>query len=76
MFALDADTGTVRPGWPVDVDAKARVGTLAFDSSVQNQRGALALLNGTLYVPTADSAATAARITAGSWESQPRTRAR
>jgi outer membrane protein assembly factor BamB len=51
VYALDADTGAVRPGWPVDVDAKARAGTLAFNSSVQNQRGALALLNGTLYVP-------------------------
>src|SRR5262249_37563583 len=27
------------------------VGTLAFDSAVQNQRGALALLNKTVYVP-------------------------
>ena len=51
VYALDADTGAVRPGWPVDVDAKARAGTLAFNSSVQNQRGALALVNGTLYVP-------------------------
>jgi hypothetical protein len=51
VYALDADTGAVRPGWPVDVDATARAGTLAFNSSVQNQRGALALLNGTLYIP-------------------------
>jgi hypothetical protein len=51
VYALDADTGAVRPGWPVDVDAKARAGTLGFDSRVQNQRGALALLNGTLYIP-------------------------
>jgi len=51
VFALNADSGDVRPGWPVDVDATARAGTLAFDSDVQNQRGALALLDGTLYVP-------------------------
>lgn len=51
VYALDADTGAVRPGWPVDMDATARAGTLAFNSSAQNQRGALALLNGTLYIP-------------------------
>ncbi|HEY7373259.1 MAG TPA: PQQ-binding-like beta-propeller repeat protein [Polyangia bacterium] len=51
VFALDADTGATRAGWPVDVDATARVGTLAFTSSTQNQRGALALLGGTLFVP-------------------------
>jgi outer membrane protein assembly factor BamB len=51
VFALDADTGSLRVGWPVDVDATARTDTLTFDSSVENQRGALALLNGTLFVP-------------------------
>jgi outer membrane protein assembly factor BamB len=51
VFALDADTGAVRPGWPVDVDATARFGTLAFDSRVQHQHAALALLDGTLFVP-------------------------
>jgi outer membrane protein assembly factor BamB len=51
VFALDADTGAIRPGWPVDVDATARTGTLAFTSRTQNQRGALALLDGTLFIP-------------------------
>src|SRR5262249_19144933 len=51
VYALDADTGAPRPGWPVDVSATARSGTLAFDSTDQNQRGALALLGGTLYIP-------------------------
>src|SRR5262249_12821967 len=51
VFALDADTGQTRPGWPVDVDATARFGDVAFDSSTQNQRGALALLAGTLFIP-------------------------
>lgn len=51
VFALDADSGQVRPGWPVDVDAKARAGTLAFDSTSQNQHGALALLGGKVFVP-------------------------
>jgi len=51
VFALDADTGATRPGWPVDVDATARFGTIAFDSRVQNQHGALALVGGTLFLP-------------------------
>jgi outer membrane protein assembly factor BamB len=51
VFALDADTGETRPGWPVDVDATARSGGLAFDSSLQKQHGGLALLGGTLYLP-------------------------
>jgi hypothetical protein len=51
IFALDADTGHVRSGWPVTPDGKVRVGTLEFNSHTQNQRGALLLLNGTLYVP-------------------------
>jgi hypothetical protein len=51
VFALDADTGATRPGWPVDVDATARFGTVAFDSSTQHQHGALALVGGTLFIP-------------------------
>jgi len=50
-FALSLDDGSVRPGWPVDVGAAAGFGGATFDSSVQNQRGALGLLGGTLYVP-------------------------
>jgi len=51
VFALDADTGATRPGWPVDVDATARFGTLAFDSRTQHQHGALALVGGILFIP-------------------------
>jgi outer membrane protein assembly factor BamB len=52
VFALDADTGNTRPGgWPVDVNAWVRVGAVTFDSSVQNQRGALMLVGGTLFIP-------------------------
>ena len=47
VFAVSLDDGRPIAGWPVDVDAKVP----GFDSKVQNQRGALALLNGTLYVP-------------------------
>jgi outer membrane protein assembly factor BamB len=51
VFALSIEDGSTRPGWPVDVSATARAGGRAFDSAVQNQRGALLLLGGTLYVP-------------------------
>jgi outer membrane protein assembly factor BamB len=51
VFALDADTGAVKPGWPVDLNRKAVFGSTTFDSLVQNQRGALALLDGKVYVP-------------------------
>ncbi len=50
LAALSIDDGSMRRGWPVDV-AATRPGSLAFNAAVQNQRGALALLGGTLYVP-------------------------
>jgi len=46
-YAASLDTGAVLPSWPVDVDATVT----GFDSGVENQRGALQLLNGVLYVP-------------------------
>jgi len=51
VFALSLDDGSTIPGWPVDVSASLSFDGTAFDSSVQNQRGALALAGGTLYVP-------------------------
>jgi outer membrane protein assembly factor BamB len=50
VAALSLDDGSMRPGWPVDV-ARASAPGVRFDAAVQNQRGALALLDGTLYVP-------------------------
>jgi hypothetical protein len=47
VFAMNLDTGAVKSGWPVDVNAKVN----GFDSGVQNQRGALQFVNGVLYVP-------------------------
>ena len=47
VFALSLDDGSTRPGWPLDVSAALP----GFDSAVQNQRGALALLSGTLFIP-------------------------
>src|SRR5579885_821099 len=49
IFALNVDTGAVLPGWPVDVNAAAQSGTNHFNSSVQNQRGALAIVSNIVY---------------------------
>ena len=51
IFALSVDNGQTKNGWPVDVTAKVKFNNLSFDSSVENQRGALQVVNGTLYVP-------------------------
>jgi hypothetical protein len=51
IFALSLDDGSVRTGWPVDVSAQVTFDGLSFDSAVQNERGALALVRGVLYVP-------------------------
>ena len=52
VFALNADTGATLSGWPVDLNSKVpTTGGTSFDSLVQNQRGALALLGGKVFVP-------------------------
>ena len=51
IFALSVDTGAVQSGWPVDVDTAAKSGATSFVSTAQGQLGALALVDGTLYVP-------------------------
>src|SRR4029077_9917299 len=48
--ALSLDDGTSPSGWPVDVST-VKAGSVSFNSPPQNERGALAILNGTLYVP-------------------------
>ena len=50
IFAMSLDDGSTRAGWPFDVST-VKAGAVAFDPAVQNQRAALLLLNGTLYVP-------------------------
>lgn len=50
IFALSLADGSVVPGWPVDVST-VKAGALAFSPGVQNQRGALLIVNRTLYVP-------------------------
>jgi hypothetical protein len=51
IFALSLDDGSTREGWPVDVNAKAMADGRSFESSVQNQRGGLTILDGMVYVP-------------------------
>lgn len=50
VFALSLKDGHILPGWPIDVaDALSRTGR-HFDPRTQNQRAALTLLDGTIYV--------------------------
>jgi outer membrane protein assembly factor BamB len=51
VFALSLKDGAPLPGWPIDI-AGALIGRrLVFNARDQNQRGALTILNGRLYVP-------------------------
>ncbi len=50
IFALSLNDGSTLPGWPVNVN-DVTFGELTFDSTPQNQRGALVLNSGFLYVP-------------------------
>ena len=52
IFALSLDDGSVLAGWPVEVNGINYHG-ISFNSTVQDQRGALLLNAGTLYVPYA-----------------------
>jgi PQQ enzyme repeat len=51
VFSLNVDTGVTNPGWPVDLNATANYNGTQFTSLVQEERGALALVNGIVYVP-------------------------
>ena len=50
IYSLNVDTGETTPGWPVDVNATATYNGMAFESRIQEERGALALVNGIVYV--------------------------
>jgi hypothetical protein len=50
VYSLNVDTGATNPNWPVDLNAAANYNGTTFTSLVQNERGGLALVNGTLYV--------------------------
>jgi hypothetical protein len=51
VYGLSLDDLSLRPGWPVDVTAALAARGMTFESNVQGQRGALLVVNGTLYVP-------------------------
>ena len=51
VFALSLKDGSLLPGWPVDVAAALAARGQRFDARSQNQRGALAILDGRVYVP-------------------------
>src|SRR5450432_349899 len=51
IHALSVDTGMEKTGWPISVSSLKGNGTLAFDPQIHNQRGALSLVGGVLYVP-------------------------
>jgi outer membrane protein assembly factor BamB len=48
VYALSLADGSVEPGWPVDVAAALGA---RFDPRAQNQRGALALFGGRVFIP-------------------------
>jgi hypothetical protein len=50
IFSLNVDTGATNPGWPVDVNTAAHYNSITFVSAVQEDRGALALVGGRVYV--------------------------
>jgi hypothetical protein len=51
VHALSVDTGMEKTGWPVNVGNLMGTGGLAFHQAAHNQRSALSLVNGILYVP-------------------------
>jgi hypothetical protein len=51
IFALSLKDGAILPGWPVDVADALRTKGQAFNPRDQNQRSALTIIDGTLYVP-------------------------
>jgi len=50
IFSLDVDTGEINPGWPVDVEATVSFNGINFTAAIQQQRPALGLVGGILYV--------------------------
>jgi hypothetical protein len=50
IFSLNVDTGDINPGWPVDVEATASYNGINFTPEIQQQRPALGIVGGILYV--------------------------
>lgn len=51
VFALALKDGAILDGWPIDVGGALKTTNQNFDPAVQNERGALTILDGTLFVP-------------------------
>jgi outer membrane protein assembly factor BamB len=51
VFALSLNDGSILPGWPIDVANALSADHRRFGARDQNQRGALAILDGTVYLP-------------------------
>jgi outer membrane protein assembly factor BamB len=51
VFALSLKDGAALKGWPIDIAEALAAQHIDFVSRDQNQRGALTILNGMLYVP-------------------------
>jgi hypothetical protein len=49
IYSLNVDTGATNAGWPVDLNATASYNQIPFVSLAQENRGALALVNGIVY---------------------------
>ena len=50
ILSLNVDTGDINPGWPVDVETTANYNGLIFTAEIQQQRPALGIVGGILYV--------------------------
>ena len=51
VFALSLKDGAPLPGWPIDVAEALAARGQHFNTRFQNQRGALAVLDGRVYIP-------------------------
>jgi len=49
IYSLNVDTGATNAGWPVDLNATVSYNGIPFVSLAQENRGALALVNGIVY---------------------------
>ena len=50
ILSLNVDTGDINPGWPVDVEATVSYNGINFTAEIQQQRPALGIVGGILYV--------------------------
>ena len=67
MYSLNVDTGGTNAGWPADVNAAASYNGIPFISTLQEQRGSLALVKGLFTWLTRASSVIAANSMAGLW---------